>query len=497
MLFLPVFPAQIIKITYKMTNEPTIFDYIIVTAPSEDIAKVYEHQLGLLQLELMLLRECRIFCVPDLQGKRMGSGGGTIHAIQEIMKQYGILDLSSKRTLVVHSGGDSRRAPLCSVIGKAWLNMNILIDEAQVATPLLLLIKELSSSLKTLKVGSLVVSCSDVLLKLQPNLALENDGVYVVSVPASVSIAVNHGVLVCNSFVSSKKEETIIPICGLVDNYLQKPSLSELEKYSATFIQTDCQHYSWIDTGVVIFIGTALSSLISLGEISLTERFELYTELLLACNTLSYSASYTDYLDRCGLNVNSCGTSKLRLLESLWVSFSNHNLYGIVIPEGSFTHLGTSDEIYNFFLFEGGFNLCRSVKSINNVLQTQSATVGSFTKMEFPLPIFSEYSVICEPPFVFSHFCQSELKGSKFVASHLYPSIGSELPITSNFMVQQAFCRYRDDCVSVMVILHFSDDIKISISEPTATIWGMCWKKFFEVIHFVYIWIFSNKFLYR
>lgn len=51
------------------------------------------------------------------------------------------------------------------------------------------LIQVLSDSLKILKAGSLVVSCSDVSLKLALFSTLENDGVYVGSVPAPVSKA--------------------------------------------------------------------------------------------------------------------------------------------------------------------------------------------------------------------------------------------------------------------------------------------------------------------
>lgn len=153
-----------------------VFDYFILTAPSEQIAESYRPQLRLLQHSLPSLRRAEVFCVADPQGVRIGSGGGTLHALQEVAQQCGGIEkLQNSRVLLMHSGGDSRRAPLYSVCGKAWSSLNQATAQGVVMNPIILLVQQLSGLCKGLPQGSLVVACSDVLLDLQISQQLRGD----------------------------------------------------------------------------------------------------------------------------------------------------------------------------------------------------------------------------------------------------------------------------------------------------------------------------------
>ena len=92
-----------------------VFDLVIVTAPTERIARVYQTELNALKVHLPCLLGCiDIRCVPDPEGRRVGSGGGTLNALEHAIRLHGQEILRTCRTLVIHSGGDSRRAPFHS-----------------------------------------------------------------------------------------------------------------------------------------------------------------------------------------------------------------------------------------------------------------------------------------------------------------------------------------------------------------------------------------------
>jgi fucokinase len=148
----------------------TDFSILLLTAPSEKIAEVYLDQLQALKSTLPALQSCKaIYCVADPSGVRVGSGGGTLNAL-DFLHQRGI-NTSKEKILLIHSGGDSRRAPLYSLCGKAWITLNAIVGGTTdtIANPLSVLIDELSRFATNLGPESLVIASSDVLLDLTDN----------------------------------------------------------------------------------------------------------------------------------------------------------------------------------------------------------------------------------------------------------------------------------------------------------------------------------------
>jgi fucokinase len=145
--------------------------YLIVTAPNASVCSIYEKQLKYLCRQVHFLKHCKPLCVADPDGIRVGSGGGTLNAISELVKLVGHASVMSSRIVVIHSGGDSRRAPLNSVCGKAWSGINSQLYEDNIlgASPLLLLLNELRPILEAAGVGTVLVASSDVLVNLCPS----------------------------------------------------------------------------------------------------------------------------------------------------------------------------------------------------------------------------------------------------------------------------------------------------------------------------------------
>ena len=94
------------------------WDYVILTASNEAQAEAYRRQLQD-RLENGRLPDSTVYTVlPDPGGKRVGSGGATFHVLRWLSEQPG--GFRGKRILVIHSGGDSKRVPQYSALGKLF-----------------------------------------------------------------------------------------------------------------------------------------------------------------------------------------------------------------------------------------------------------------------------------------------------------------------------------------------------------------------------------------
>ena len=93
------------------------FDHLVITAPTSAIARVYRECLDELKMRscIQQLEYTSLWCVPDPVGVRIGSGGGTLNALDHLDQIVGRAALLNTKTLIIHSGGDSRRSPLSSV----------------------------------------------------------------------------------------------------------------------------------------------------------------------------------------------------------------------------------------------------------------------------------------------------------------------------------------------------------------------------------------------
>ena len=111
---------------------------------------------------IKLLTNVKIHCIPDPQGQRVGSGGGTLNALLSLKDSTSNDEIMSSKILIIHSGGNSQRAFIHSVCGKAWTTLNSTIttntdtdDEVELLlSPMVLLIIELMKFSTNLSNGS-------------------------------------------------------------------------------------------------------------------------------------------------------------------------------------------------------------------------------------------------------------------------------------------------------------------------------------------------------
>lgn len=89
------------------------WDYLIITASNEEQAANFREQIAYRQERGLLPSRIHYAVLPDPEGKRVGSGGATLHVMKYIREQEPDCKnpFEGKRILVIHSGGDSKRVP--------------------------------------------------------------------------------------------------------------------------------------------------------------------------------------------------------------------------------------------------------------------------------------------------------------------------------------------------------------------------------------------------
>ncbi len=217
------------------------WDAIVLTAASPAQAALYRHRLERLHRLGRVPGRTRLVVVADPDGKRIGSGGATLNVLRALP------DLpATARILVVHAGGDSRRLPWASIIGKAFVPVPLLADPDQGCPSLFEHCLAACATMPSrLPAGGMVLLSGDVLPLVPPGeLRPATDGVTVVVAPAPLAIALRHGVAVVDG-------------AGRVSDLLQKPSVAELTTAGGVLPGGT----ALIDTGIWCFAGQALVAL--------------------------------------------------------------------------------------------------------------------------------------------------------------------------------------------------------------------------------------------
>ncbi|KAK8554565.1 hypothetical protein V6N13_093548 [Hibiscus sabdariffa] len=252
------------------TRVPT-WDAIVLTAASPEQARLYDWQLKRAKRMGRIAPSTITLAVPDPDGQRIGSGAATlnaIHALAQHMEQVvdgdgdGVVTLLGKNhILLLHAGGDSKRVPWANPMGKVFLPLPFLAaDNPDGPVPLLFdhILAIASCARQAFKdEGGIFTMTGDVLPCFDAStLILPPDASTIITVPITLDIAANHGVIVASKAEILEESYTV----SLVDNLLQKPSVDELVQNQA--ILDDGR--ALLDTGIIAVRGTAWGQLVKL-----------------------------------------------------------------------------------------------------------------------------------------------------------------------------------------------------------------------------------------
>lgn len=223
------------------------WDYVILTASNEQQAEGFWAQLHERDNAGFLPRQTHFAVLPDPGGKRVGSGGATLNAIRYIAEREGEADFSEKRVLVIHSGGDSKRVPQYSALGKLFSPVPHRLPNGRSSTLFDEFMIGMSGVPGRIRDGMVLLSGDVLLLFNSLQIDFPGKGAAAISFKEPVETGRNHGVY-------HMGED------GCVAEFLHKQTVETLRARGAVN-EHDCVD---IDTGAVIFSSEILASLFGL-----------------------------------------------------------------------------------------------------------------------------------------------------------------------------------------------------------------------------------------
>ena len=226
----------------KLRNFPK-WDYVILTASNEQQAEEFRKQIE--ERKKFLPTGTKFAAIPDRGGKRVGSGGATLEVLKYLHEREETF--AGLRVLVIHSGGDSKRVPQYSALGKLFSPVPHELPNGRNSTLFDEFMISMSSVPSRIREGMVLLS-GDVLLLLNPlQIDYNNVGAAAISFKEHVETGKNHGVYLNGAD-------------GNVKCCLQKKSVEVLREVGAVN-ESDCVD---IDTGALIFSTDMMNSLYSL-----------------------------------------------------------------------------------------------------------------------------------------------------------------------------------------------------------------------------------------
>ncbi len=271
------------------------FDICVLTAANEVQAHGYDQHI-LWRRHQPLLAQTDVKVIADPDGKRIGSGGSTFYVLSELYAEYGEA-LLSKRTLILHSGGDSRRLPAYSAVGKLF--MPLPTDDHRTLFDVMI---ENYATLPNPGGGQVIIASGDVLLNFDPTfIDFSPTGITGVAFPDNPSEGEFFGV-----YVVDNPQTSCVPAVDI----LQKPGLDELAEHGAI----DVSNRIWIDSGILHLAPDAVKTWLRCQELMDAARrgeinVNLYHDILYAAHgkldmadadVLAESSVYVNCLPYCG-----------------------------------------------------------------------------------------------------------------------------------------------------------------------------------------------------
>lgn len=349
------------------------FNVIALTASNEHQAEGFRRQLA--SRELPPFTEFVV--IPDRNGERIGSGGATLSVIKYVREKYG--SFKNLTVCCIHSGGDSKRTPTYSALGKLFSPVPRTLSDGRPSTLFDEFMISVASIPGRIREGMLLLS-GDVLLMFNPlQIDWSGSGAAVISFKECAETGKDHGVFLKGPGDNVKK-------------FLHKQSVETLTELGAV---NEAGKVS-IDTGAILFGTDVLEGLYGLvkdkaGEekyISPVTRLSLYGDFLYPlAEDSSLEAFYEEKPEG-----EFCPALKAAR-EELWRVLRPYRMKLLSLAPARFIHFGTTGEVLN--LMNGGYKeyealgwtgkICSSLTSdtaaYNSVVRN-GAEIGERTYLE-------------------------------------------------------------------------------------------------------------------
>lgn len=310
------------------------WDYVILTASNEQQAEGFRKQIE--ERKSFLPKHTKFVAIPDRDGLRVGSGGATLEVLKYLRSQEESFE--KLRVLVIHSGGDSKRVPQYSALGKLFSPVPHKLPNGRNSTLFDEFMICMSSVPSRIREGMVLLS-GDVLLLFNPlQIDYNNVGAAAISFKEHVETGKNHGV-----YLNGEN--------GNVKCCLQKKSVEVLRSVGAVN-DSDCVD---IDTGALIFSTEMMESLYSLiaapedydRHVNARTRLSLYADFLYP---LAEDSTLEDFYKEKPEGEFCPELTAAR--ERVWKVLRPYRMKLLRLAPAKFIHFGTTREILG--LMNGG-----------------------------------------------------------------------------------------------------------------------------------------------
>ncbi|OQR68782.1 fucose-1-phosphate guanylyltransferase-like [Tropilaelaps mercedesae] len=270
--------------------------------------------------------------IEDVPHYKMGSGGATMRILSELCSIWGQDKLLSRKVLLIHTGGQSRRLPQHSVLGKLFARLPLLLgnkrpirasnshrerrDFGPACSEGTMLDLKLAMYLpfcRKMTSGVFLTASDDIeTYTIDGDFKICSSGFTALAHPSPLVIACRHGVYVL--------PELDYPCCTNTSclRVLQKPSLDEMHRQQAIVADS----FAYTDSAFAF--GTDVVKAL----ISYYERNQPLNEEICA---------YGDFLTCLGKEAPKASKPLQQLLQEFELSI-------IVLPRSTFYHIGTLTE---------------------------------------------------------------------------------------------------------------------------------------------------------
>ena len=317
------------------------WDYLVLTASNEEQARTYREQIDYRLKQGRLPAGTHYAVLPDPDGKRVGSGGATLHVLNYIAdreREKGRRGnfFQGLRILVIHSGGDSKRVPQYSACGKLFSPVPRELPNGFGSTLFDEFVIGMSGVPSRIPEGMLVLS-GDVLLLFNPlQIDFNARGAAAISMKENVETGKEHGV-----FLNDGND--------YVGQFLHKQSEERLRALGAVNAHGNVD----LDTGAVVLDVKLLEALYGListdgepDEVKFQEfvnekaRISFYGDFLYPLAGQSTLEQY--YKEAAEGEINE---ELLCCRKKIWDALHGFSMKLICLSPAEFIHFGTTSEL--------------------------------------------------------------------------------------------------------------------------------------------------------
>jgi fucokinase len=320
---------------YK-TAVPTekTWDYVVITASNEKQSLFFKKQIAFRKTKKLIPDQTHYLVLPDPEGKRVGSGGATLNVLATLSQIDP--DFLSKKILLIHSGGDSKRIPQYSSCGKLFSPIPRLLSGQFRSTLFDELLISMSSVSDREENGMLVIPGDTEFIFNPLQIDFDSCDAASLSLKVSAEIGKDHGVFLCDEN-------------RFVDKFLHKLPAASLKEKGAT----DKDGNVFLDTGCIWLSKKVEEQLLSLilenGKLSLQKihqfindkvRLNFYADFVYP---MAQKAEKNEYQAEMPEGDFSNELSVCRNL--IWEKLHSLKTKVIQLEPASYIHFGTMPEL--------------------------------------------------------------------------------------------------------------------------------------------------------